>query len=64
MQDWSSKANIDKLMMPKLWKILKDGGQGNAATIFPNLLPLLSNIMDIIDVDNFYPKFFQNLCDG
>lgn len=64
MQDWFSKANIDKLMMPKLWKILKDGGQGNAATIFPNLLPLLSNIMDIIDVDNFYPKFFQNLCDG
>lgn len=47
-------------------KILKNGGQGNAAAIFPNLLPLLSHIpSDIKDSDSeFYKKFFDNLRSG
>lgn len=64
IKEWWTKVNIDKLMLPKLWKVLKNGGQGNAAVIFPNLLPLLSNMMSIIDVDTFYTNFFTNLCLG
>ncbi|KAL3280345.1 hypothetical protein HHI36_017834 [Cryptolaemus montrouzieri] len=64
IKEWWTKVNIDKLMMPKLWKVLKEGGQGNAAVIYPNLLPLLSNLTPIVDENTFYSNFFQSLCLG
>ncbi|XP_050511017.1 E3 ubiquitin-protein ligase listerin [Diabrotica virgifera virgifera] len=63
IKDWWTYINIEKLFLPKLWKILKQGGQGNASIIYPSLLPLISHLPQTID-DNapqFYNLFFENL---
>lgn len=51
-------------MLPKLWKTLKSGGGGNAETIYPHLLPLLSKLEhDILGSKTitFYRNFFENI---
>lgn len=47
-------------------KILKNGGQGNATALYPNLLPLLSHLPPSIKENNseFYKRFFDNLRTG
>ena len=37
-------VNARKAILPKLWMVLRNGGFGNAATIFHNILPFLSKI--------------------
>ncbi|XP_071439898.1 E3 ubiquitin-protein ligase listerin [Hetaerina americana] len=61
-----SHVDPHKIVFPKLWRVLKEGGQGNAATIFPNLLPLLSKIPSELlkDKDLFYQRFFDNMREG
>lgn len=54
-------------MLPKLWKILKSGGAGSAATIYPHFLPLLSKLnRDIFGekVLTFYGNFFEHMNTG
>lgn len=54
-------------MLPKLWKILKSGGDGSAETIYPHFLPLLSKLnRDIFGekVLTFYNNFFEHLNTG
>lgn len=56
--------NMEKALLPKLWKILKSGGNGSAETIYPHLLPLLSKLnKDILKekINQFYTNFFENL---
>lgn len=68
--NWWKNCNMEKAVLPKLWKILKAGGGGNASVIFPHLLPLISKFssqtMGCDDGDNskiikFYETFFENL---
>lgn len=54
---------MEKALLPKLWKILKTGGNGSAETIYPHLLPLLSKLnKDILNEKTlqFYTNFFEN----
>lgn len=59
MQNWSSYVSIEKLVLPKLWKVLKEAGQGSASVIYPNLLPLISHIPANIDAKTLYSNFFE-----
>lgn len=65
-QNWWENVSAEKLVFPKLWKVLKEGGSGCATTIFPNLLPFLSKIpSDIIsDKQLFYLRFFSSFEEG
>lgn len=59
--------NLEKALLPKLWKILKSGGAGSAATIYPHFLPLLSKLnRDILGekVLTFYGNFFEHMNTG
>lgn len=41
---------MPKAFLPHLRKLLREGGYGNAASIFPNLLPMLSKFpFDTLD---------------
>lgn len=58
---------MEKALLPKLWKILKGGGNGNADTVYPHLLPLLSKLNRDIFGDKilqFYSNFFEYLNGG
>lgn len=60
-------VNMEKALLPKLWKMLKSGGGGNAETIYPHLLPLLSKLDRTVLGDKtipFYLNFFENLHNG
>lgn len=60
-------VNMEKALIPKLWKILKTGGSGNAETIYPHLLPLLSKLNREIFGDKiltFYRNFFEHINTG
>ncbi|XP_018571354.1 E3 ubiquitin-protein ligase listerin isoform X2 [Anoplophora glabripennis] len=63
IKEWWTFINIEKQFFPKLWKILKQGGQGNASVIYPNLLPLISHLPATVDenAQQFYNTFFENL---
>lgn len=63
-QDWFQFINIDKVFVAKLMKVLREGGKGNAVAVFPHLLPLLSNLPPSLDVNVFYPNFFENMKTG
>lgn len=55
---------MEKALLPKLWKMLKCGGGGNAETIYPHLLPLLSKLDRTVLGDKtipFYLSFFENI---
>jgi len=43
-QDCWKQVNVRKAVLPKLWSVLKNGGNGCATIIFPNLLPFLSKV--------------------
>lgn len=58
---------MEKALLPKLWKTLKNGGDGNAETIYPHLLPLLSKLNKDVLGDKilpFYRNFFENIDTG
>lgn len=62
--EWPTHINMEKALLPKLWKILKSGGNGSAETIYPHFLPVLSKLnRDILGekVLTFYGNFFENL---
>lgn len=55
---------MEKALLPKLWKMLKSGGGGNAETIYPHLLPLLSKLDRTVLGEKtipFYLNFFENI---
>ncbi|XP_072178286.1 E3 ubiquitin-protein ligase listerin-like [Diadema setosum] len=65
-EDCWKYVNIRKAFLPKLWSVLRRGGDGSAATIFPNLLPLLSHLPAEVKGDGvaFYREFFNNFREG
>ncbi|XP_067010319.2 E3 ubiquitin-protein ligase listerin [Anabrus simplex] len=68
IQDWESHGNLDKQVLPPLWQILKEAGHGTAASIFPNLLPVLSCLLKTCktpaDRDTLCDQFFASLREG
>ncbi|XP_055621838.1 E3 ubiquitin-protein ligase listerin [Toxorhynchites rutilus septentrionalis] len=67
ISDWHTHLNIDKAVFPKLWKVLKSGASGNAACVFPHMLPLVSKFTrEILDerMDKFQTLFFENIKEG
>lgn len=66
VQNCWSLVDTEKLVFPKLWNVLREGGYGNAVTIFPNLLPFLSKLpaSTYADNDGFCEQFFSSLRQG
>lgn len=66
IEDCWQHVNAEKLVLPKLWHILREGGQGNASEIFPNLLPFISKIPSTVcsNKQEFYDKFFSSMRQG
>lgn len=59
--------NLEKALLPKLWKVLKSGGAGCAETSYPHLLPLVSKLDRSILNDkifHFYQNFFEHMATG
>ncbi|XP_038059128.1 E3 ubiquitin-protein ligase listerin-like [Patiria miniata] len=59
-------VNVRKAVLPKLWAMLRAGGNGSATVIHPNLLPLLSHVPSDVTGSGvmFYREFFGNIKEG
>uniref|UniRef100_T1IH75 E3 ubiquitin-protein ligase listerin n=1 Tax=Strigamia maritima TaxID=126957 RepID=T1IH75_STRMM len=59
-------VNARKAVLPKLWTVLQEGGNGNASVIYPNLLPFLNKIPAQVmgDPMQFYSEFFARMRKG
>lgn len=65
IDDWHLVVNIDKLVFPKLWHVLRSGGQCCASTVYPNLLPFVSQFSKFnVDIADLYTNFFNNMRQG
>jgi len=65
VQEWYTRVNIHKAVLPKLWRFLQEGGRGCAAATFPNLLPLLSRLPTEADKrHSVYQQMLQNIHTG
>lgn len=66
LQDPWTYVSLEKMVLPKLWKVMREGAEGNASLIYPNLLPLLSKIPPLVLKDKlvFYSKFLENIRAG
>ena len=65
LQDWYSVINIEKLLLPKLWCVLQNGGQHCASIIYPHLLPFISQFPRLnVDPHHLYINFFTNMRQG
>lgn len=65
IDDWHLVVNIDKFVLPKLWRVLQSGGQCCASIVYPNLLPFISQFPKFnVDINNLYMNFFHNMRQG
>lgn len=65
IEDWHCVVSVEKLVLPKLWRVLQSGGQCCASIIYPNLLPLISQFPKLnVDVQYLYKNFFNNMQRG
>ncbi|XP_018396101.1 PREDICTED: E3 ubiquitin-protein ligase listerin [Cyphomyrmex costatus] len=65
IDDWHLVVNINKLVLPKLWHTLRSGGQCCASTVYPNLLPFVSQFPKFnVDLTDLYTNFFNNMRQG
>lgn len=65
IDDWYFVINIDKLVLPKLWHVLRSGGQCCASTVYPNLLPFISQFSKLnVNTNDLYMNFFDNMRQG
>ena len=66
LQDWWIYVSADKLVFPKLWRVLQEGAFGNAVVIYPLLLPLLTKIKlpKTTGVYSFYSRLLSSLISG
>ncbi|XP_034174521.2 E3 ubiquitin-protein ligase listerin [Osmia lignaria lignaria] len=65
IQDWYSLVSVEKLVLPKLWRVLRSGGQCCASVVYPNLLPFVSQFPKLnIDPHHLYMDFFSNMRQG
>lgn len=64
VQNWSQYININKMLLPKFWKILRNALY--PCIIYPNLLPFMSEFNKSMmpndpHLHNFYTLFFENI---
>lgn len=59
LKEWWKHINIEKMYLGKLKKVLRDGGQGNAIVIYPNLLSILHKLPPGVASEQFYDSFFE-----
>ncbi|KAK1117407.1 hypothetical protein K0M31_016777 [Melipona bicolor] len=65
IKDWYSVINIEKLFLPKLYRVLQNGGQCCASDIYPYLLPFISQFPKLsVDPHHLYTNFFTNMRQG
>lgn len=65
IDDWHLVVNIEKLVLPKLWRVLRSGGQCCAYAVYPNLLPFISQFAKLaVNMDDLYVNFFDNMRQG
>lgn len=65
IDDWYLVVNIEKFVLPKLWHVLRSGGQCCASTVYPNLLPFISQFSKLnVNIDDLYMNFFDNMRQG
>ncbi|XP_017758583.1 PREDICTED: E3 ubiquitin-protein ligase listerin [Eufriesea mexicana] len=65
IEDWYSVVNIEKLVLPKLWRVLRNGGHCCASIVYPNLLPFISQFPKLnVDPHYLYINFFNNMRQG
>ncbi|XP_069746128.1 E3 ubiquitin-protein ligase listerin isoform X2 [Narcine bancroftii] len=66
IEDCWTHVNAKKAVLPKLWTVLKEGGQGHAVVIYPSLLPFFSKLPEEIIVPKmeFYTTFFSTCAKG
>lgn len=65
IDDWHSVVSVDKLVLPKLWRVLRSGGQCCASIVYPNLLPFVSQFPKFsVNTDQLYVNFFDNMRQG
>ncbi|EFN67901.1 Zinc finger protein 294 [Camponotus floridanus] len=65
IDDWYLVVNIDKFVLPKLWHVLRSGGQCCASTVYPNLLPFISQFSKLnVNINDLYMNFFDNMRQG
>lgn len=65
--NWHTYLNFDKAVFPKLSKVLRSGASGNAACIFPHMLPLVSKFTREVLGDRmakFQTLFFDGINEG
>ncbi|XP_012276738.1 E3 ubiquitin-protein ligase listerin [Orussus abietinus] len=65
IEDWYEFVHIDKFVLPKLWQVLRSGGQCCASIVYPNLLPFVSQFPKFnTDLNSLYTNFFNNMRQG
>ncbi|XP_024938302.1 uncharacterized protein LOC107265048 isoform X2 [Cephus cinctus] len=65
IEDWHTVVNMEKLVLPKLWRVLRNGGQCCATVVYPNLLPFLSQFPKLnVLKTSLYTNFFDNMREG
>ncbi|KOC69982.1 E3 ubiquitin-protein ligase listerin [Habropoda laboriosa] len=65
IEDWYTVVNIEKLVLPKLWRVLRSGGQSCPSIVYPNLLPFISQFPKLnVDPHYLYINFFTNMRQG
>lgn len=66
IENWSTFVSCEKVFLPKLFKLLKSGGSGNAVAIYPHLLPLVSKLNEdfVGDLMEFYKNYFAAIKEG
>lgn len=66
VENWSKYVNVNKMLLPKIWKILRTALY--PCVVFPNLLPLISKFNKEMLPDgqlhSFYSRFFENIYYG
>ncbi|XP_015278471.1 PREDICTED: E3 ubiquitin-protein ligase listerin [Gekko japonicus] len=66
IEDCWIHVNARKGVLPKLWRVLQEGGRGLATIIYPNLLPFISKVpLDVTEPKlDFCRTFFTFIIQG
>ncbi|XP_043478240.1 E3 ubiquitin-protein ligase listerin [Leptopilina heterotoma] len=65
LENWYQVVSIDKFLLPKLWRTLKNGSQCCPTIMYPHLLPFLGQFPKFnLDSKELFLNFFTNLREG
>lgn len=65
LENWFQFISIEKFLLPKLWRILKNGTQYCPTIMYPHLLPFLGQFSKFnLNSKELFHNFFANLREG